>query len=39
MQSKDELLRAAQRAVSMRRQRAIMAARTNQGRVREEIPG
>lgn len=39
MQSKDELLRAAQRAVSMRRQRAIMAARTNQQRVREEIPG
>ncbi len=39
MQSKDELLRAAQRAVSMRRQRAIMTARTNQQRVREEIPG
>ena len=39
MQSKDELLRAAQRTVAMRRQRAIITARSNQQRVREEIPG
>lgn len=39
MQSKNDLLRAAQRTAAMRRQRAIMTARSNQQRVREEIPG
>lgn len=39
MLSKDDLLRAAQRAVALRRQQAIMTARANQERIRADLPG
>lgn len=39
MLSKDELLRAAQRTVALRRQQAVMAARGRQEQVRADLPG